>query len=64
MGKFIAPDRFWLAIENYNTTKVKETQRLGQFLCNTFNITDPDVFYEENNNAAFQDFYEEYVNEN
>jgi len=35
--------------------------RLGQHLCNTYGITDADVFYEEDTAQAMKKFREKYV---
>lgn len=37
--------------KEYNQGKYPH-QRLGQAFCNKFNITDPDIFYEENDKVA------------
>ena len=44
----------------YYRSSVKGVQRWGQFMCNQFNITDPEVFYERDDLAARQTFYSRY----
>jgi hypothetical protein len=34
--------------------------RIGQAFCNYYNITDPDLFYEENNNKCWNIINEKY----
>ena len=39
----------------------KSRLRLGQHLCNTYAITDPEIFYEKNNEVSLAKFREKYA---
>lgn len=54
----IALEKLFNAFEDW--CKSKQDQRLGQFLCNTFNITDSVLFYEKDTGKVWEYFFNNY----
>lgn len=62
-NKPVDEDAYTKAVAEYYAIYIKEHPyiRLGQYLCNTFNITDSTIFYEESFDHAMRKFEENYV---
>ena len=57
----LTPEQYRNWFNQYSDKSRYKTLRVGQAFCNDYNLTDPDLFYQSNNNEAFEMIMNAYV---